>query len=94
MTDDKPARDPEGLAAHQLPAVFVNRAYMYSDGAVVRIVFADQGAPDWPSAMRTAVLMQAPNALEFAKALRGMLAGLEEAIAKTQQAAGTEKKNG
>jgi hypothetical protein len=96
--EEKPVRDPEGLAAHQAAAVWANRIYIYSDGAMVRLVFADQGAPDWPPTVRSAVAMHPQSAIEFAKALRNILTPIEEALQRAQQAAAvpptTEKKDG
>jgi hypothetical protein len=92
--DEKaPIRDPEGFAAHQAPAILVNRAYIYFDGIAVRIVFADQGAPDWSATVRTSILMYPPTAIEFAKVLRNTLAGVEGAIEQAKVAA-AEKKDG
>ena len=65
-------RDPEGLAAHLLPATLVNKAYAYFDGTLIRLVFADQGAPDWPAAPRASVAMHPALAAQVAKALASM----------------------
>jgi hypothetical protein len=87
MADEKPAPDPEAVAAWQVPAPLSNKVYIYFDGHTVRIVFAEQGGPDLPAAVRSAVALVPQTAIEFSKLLRGMLAPVEEALTKAQEEA-------
>lgn len=89
MADEKPTSgpDPEAVAAWEVPAPTANKVYLYFDGNTVRIVFAEQGAPDLPSFVRTAVAVNVQTAIEFAKLLRNFLGPAEDALEKAKQAA-------
>ena len=95
MADEKPPPDPEYVAAWEAPAPSINKIYAYFDGHTVRVVFAEQGAPELPSFVRSAVSMNPQTAIELWKLLRGFLAPVEEAIEKAKQAKqAAEKKDG
>ena len=87
MPDDKPPIDPEAVAAWQVPAPMSNKVYVNFDGYAVRLVFAEQGSPDLPPAVRSAVTMAPGMGVELARILHQMLAQVEEAMAKAQQSA-------
>jgi hypothetical protein len=82
------------VRAWEPPAPAVNKVYLYFNGHIVRLVFAEQGAPELPAFVRSAVAMNPGDALQMAKTIADFLKPWEAAQIKAQQAAGVEKKDG
>ena len=97
MADEKPSTGPdaEAIAVWQVPSPTANKFYLYSDGHTIRLVFAEQGGPELPAVMRTAVAINPQSALALSSLLRNFLAPIEQQSAEqAKQTTSAEKTDG